>query len=229
MKRKIISCAIFEPYVSLIANHHRTQFDVKYLEIKQHDNPERLNELLQHEIDMIVDGEEILLLYGLCGNSILNLKARHIPIRILKVHDCAMVLSGSRDRYKKLFAKNLSQAYACVSYDSMESYQNFKMSLEYLRLVNEYGKDNADYVLETLYRPKSDTIFYFDFHLPNDQVQKEKYDKSRLEVFEGSLKMLENILLDRDMSDTECLCQGEKIYPIYDLDQVFVIKKESDI
>ncbi len=229
MKRKIISCAIFEPYVNMIAINHQVNFDVKYLEIKQHDDPKRLNDLLQHEIDQIQHVDEILLLYGLCGNSILRLKAKDIPVRILKVHDCAMVLSGSRNRYKELFVHNLSQAYACASYDSLESYNNFKMSLMYLRLVNEYGQDNADYVLKTLYYPKSDKIFYFDFHLPNDAIQKLKYEKNKLKVVEGSLKMLENVLLNREHKDTECLRQGEMIDPIYDLDEVFVIKKESDL
>ncbi len=227
MKRKIISCAIFKPYIELIEVQNNLFFDVEYLDIKQHDKPKQLNALLQEKINEIKAVDEILLLYGLCGNAILNLVANDIPVRILKVHDCAMVLSGTRERYKKLFSNNLSQAYACASYNSLDSYHIYKASLKYLRLVEQYGQDNADYVLETMYLPKSDTIFYFNYDLKEDEKEIKKYDPSKLKVMNGQLTMLKDVLLNRDYKDTELLKTNEYIDPIYDLEDVFVIKKNK--
>lgn len=224
MKRKIISCAIFKPYIELIETQNNLIFDVEYLDIKQHDKPKQLNALIQKKINEIKEADEILLLYGLCGNALLGLAANDIPVRILKVHDCAMVLSGSRDRYKSLFSNNLSQAYACVSYNSLDSYHTYKASLEYLRLVDQYGQENADYVLETMYRPKSDTIFYFNYGLKDDKKEIKKYDSNKLKIIDGQLTMLEDVLLSKDYKDTELLKRNESIEPIYDLDDVFVIK-----
>lgn len=226
MKRKIISCAIFKPYIELIETQNNLFFDVEYLDIKQHDKPKQLNALLQEKINESKAVDEILLLYGLCGNAILNLVANDIPVRILKVHDCAMVLSGTRERYKKLFSNNLSQAYACASYNSLDSYHNYKVSLEYLRLVDQYGQENADYVLETLYRPKSDTIFYFNYHLKEDEKEIKKYDQDKLIIMDGQLTMLKDVLLNKDYKDSELLKTNEYIDPIYDLEDVFVIKQK---
>jgi len=227
MKRKIISCAIFKPYIEVIEKTYDVFFDVQYLDIKQHDDPKKLNQLLQNEINQIKNVDEILLLYGLCGNSILNLKTMNIPVRILKVHDCAMVLAGSKSRYKQLFSQNLSQAYACASYNSLDSYNNYKTSLEYLRLVNKYGQENADYVLQVLYQPKSEHIFYFNFNLEEDKTEIEKYDRKKLKIIDGNLTMLENVLLMKDLKDTELLIINSSIEPIYDLEEVFVIKKDN--
>ncbi len=225
MKKAIISCAVFEPYLKILLNNRDDIQSVVFLEVKQHNHPEQLAILLQQDIDRISDVDEILVMYGLCGNAILPLKSNSIPIRLLKVHDCGMVLAGSRKRYKELFAHRLSQSYSCVAYDVLESSENYRMSLEYLRIKQEYGEDNAEYILETLHKPKNETTVFFDFGLKEDQEFLKKNIGRPLEIVSGGWQMMQDFIDGKD-NDAVVLKEDEELFAIYDLDEVFVSREK---
>jgi len=164
-------------------------------------------------------------MYGLCGNAILPLKSNGIPIRLLKVHDCGMVLAGTRQRYKELFGHRLSQSYACVAYDVLDSSENYRMSLEYLRIKQEYGEDNAEYILETLHKPKNETTVYFDFGLKDDHEFLKKNVGRPLEVVSGGWQMMQDFIDGKD-ADSVILHENEELFAIYDLDDVFVSREK---
>ena len=225
MKRALISCAVFEPYLKEILKDRTDIHPVIFLEVKQHNHPEQLAVLLQSQIDNISDADEILLMYGLCGNAILPLKSNGIPIRMLKMHDCGMALSGTRQRYKELFAHRLSQSYACAAYDVLDSADNYRMSLEYLRIKQEYGEENAEYVLEMLHKPKHDTTVYFDFGLTEDRAFLKRNQGRDLEIVSGGWQMMTDFIEGKD-ADTVLLKDNEELFAIYDLDDVFVSKEK---
>jgi hypothetical protein len=223
MKKAIISCAVFKPYLKELLEERNDISSVVFLEVKQHNHPEQLAIILQEEINKISGVDEILVMYGLCGNAILPLKSVGIPIRLLNVHDCGMVLAGGRKRYKELFAHRLSQSYACAAYDVLDSVQNYRMSLEYLRIKQEYGEENAEYVLEMLHKPKNETTVFFDFGLKEDQAFLEKNAGRPLEVVSGGWQMMQDFLDSKD-GDTVVLHEHEELFALYDLDEVFVSK-----
>lgn len=225
MRKAIISCAVFEPYLKILLRNRNDIASVVFLEVKQHNHPEQLAQLLQQGIDRIRDVDEILVMYGLCGNAILPLKSIGIPIRFLKVHDCGMVLAGSRKCYKERFAHRLSQSYACAAYDVLESSQNYRMSLEYLRIKQEYGEDNAEYILETLHKPKNETTVFFDFGLTEDQAFLRKHAGRPLEVVSGGWQMMQDFIDGKD-NDAVVLKENEELFAIYDLDEVFVSREK---
>ncbi len=225
MKKAIISCAVFQPYLKEILKDRTDIQSVIFLEVKQHNHPEQLAVLLQKEIDKIADADEILLMYGLCGNAILPLKSNGIPVRMFRMHDCGMALSGTRQRYKELFAHRLSQSYACAAYDVLDSADNYRMSQEYLRIKQEYGEENAEYILEMLHKPKHDTTIYFDFGLDEDRAFLEKNKDRSLEIVTGGWQMMLD-LLDCKEADTVVLRENEELFAIYDLDEVFVSKEK---
>jgi hypothetical protein len=225
MKKAIISCAVFEPYLKSILNDRDDIDSIVFLEVKQHNHPEQLAILLQAEIDKIKNVDEILLMYGLCGNAILPIKSSGIPVRIMKMHDCGMALSGSRQRYKELFGHRLSQSYACAAYDVLDSAENYRMSLEYLRIKQEYGEENAEYVLEMLHKPKNETTVFFDFGLKEDRDFLKKNVGRPLEVVQGGWQMMQDFIDGKDV-DTVLLRENEELFAIYDFDEVFVSREK---
>ena len=225
MRKVLISCAVFEPYLKLLLSTRDDIQSVVFLEVKKHNHPENLAILLQEEIDKVIDADEILLMYGLCGNAILPLRSSGIPIRILKMHDCGMALSGSRQRYKELFGSRLSQSYACAAYDVLDSADNYRMSLEYLRIKQEYGEENAEYVLEMLHKPKNETTVYFDFGLKEDRRFLDSHPGRPLEVVLGGWQMMQDFIDGKD-GDSVVLRENEELFAIYDLDEVFVSREK---
>ena len=225
MKKAIISCAVFEPYLKKLLSDRDDISSIVFLEVKQHNHPEQLAVSLQSEINKIKDADEILLMYGLCGNAILPLRSSTVPVRILKMHDCGMALSGSRQRYKELFGHRLSQSYACAAYDVLDNAENYRMSLEYLRIKQEYGEENAEYVLEMLHKPKNETTVYFDFGLDEDRDFLSKNVGRSLEVVQGGWQMMQDFI-DGKNKDSVLLSENEELFAIYDLDEVFVSREK---
>ena len=226
MKRTIIACEVFRPYLDELFKTLPKE-EVDYLEIKQHDHPDILASHLQEKIDVVKEADEILVIYGLCGNSILPLRSRSIPIRVLRVHDCAAVLLGSNKAYKDRFEGKPNKRYHCLSYGkSTEDYFGHT-SPEYRRIADEYGEDNADYVFEMMYGKFSTPVTYIRFHLEGEEEQISSREEGYYSIVEGSLDMLEK-LLKKDPDSTDLtLNPGERFVGIYDYDQILKTVKND--
>lgn len=170
---KIISCEIFKPYIELID----VDIDITYIEIEGHNYPKRLSKLIQTEIDKCQGYDKIILLYGLCGNALLEIEARDIPIYIVRVHDCLSILLGSKERFELLFQNRLSAGWSCYSLEGR--YKCFE----------EYDEEEREY-LESVLNPKKD--IYITLNMDRDK----EYEKNYKEVILGDLSLLKAIILN---------------------------------
>lgn len=224
MKRKIICCSVFQPYIEELNKKHNMDLDIEYYEVKLHNEPKKLYQELQSKIDNIHGVDEILLMYGLCGHATTELRARNCPVTLLKVHDCFSILLGGKKRFIELFSNRLSTGWNSASY-RLDEFGYNKTSQEYLQYVEDYGEENADYLMETLYANQGQKI-YLDFGLKEDEENLSGDHK--FEVISGSYNLIEDIVFNgnRDNEHTLTLYPNEKIKLEYDLVEVFNKERE---
>lgn len=126
-----------------------------------HDTPRKLRFTLQDAVDAIPSGscEALLLGYGLCGLATAGLTARDVPLVIPRAHDCITLYLGSRARYDAEFSANPGTYWYSRDYlerrEPGTSTALGAASLEnnealYEEYVQKYGKDNADYLMQTM-------------------------------------------------------------------------------
>ena len=97
--------------------------------------------------------------------------------------------------------------------------------MEYLRIKQEYGEENAEYILEMLHKPKNETTVFFDFGLKEDRRFLVSHPDSPLEVVSGGWQMMQDFIDGKD-GDTVVLRENEELFAIYDLDEVFVSREK---
>ena len=227
MIRRIIACEVFHPYIDYLATLFPIE-KVDYLEIKQHDHPALLAMLLQEKIDQIKEADEILILYGLCGNAILPLRARSIPIRVLRAHDCAAVLLGSTKAYQDMFEGKPNKQYHCLTYGNSEDSYFSRTSPEFIKIMDEYGEDNAEYAYKTIYSQVVRPITYIQFGFAGEQEQIAEHEIGYYTIVDGDLGMLVSILGNKDDSDTIILHSGERFEGIYDYKVILKVIPDND-
>ena len=201
MKIKVIGCAIFEWMVK----EHKNDFDCVFLEIAQHDNPDELREVLQKEIDASTNYDAIFLLYGLCGNAIMNLTSTHCDMYVFRAHDCSAILLGSN-------AKQLNQRWSCFS---LKKENNLWGATTFKEMEEKYG-EHAQYLWDILYG--NNEIGYITFHRQEDEEAKLRLTnqgKKITTIFEGTKEVVEALL---DLKPHEMVVQfkkGQKIKAVY--------------
>jgi hypothetical protein len=118
-----------------------------------------LREKLQAHIDSIEPDQfdAILLVYGICGTSTLDLIARHTPLVISRVHDCIGLYLGSHKRYMEEFRAHPGTYWYSVDYmerkgDGGSLGASFSTDIDdrYDEYVEKYGRDNAEYLMEVM-------------------------------------------------------------------------------
>lgn len=239
MKRyKLISCSVFKNFVEKFISDNMLPIDAEFISMGMHLNPEKLNKELQEEIDRTrKEYQAVLLLYGLCGNSILGLTAREIPIIIPRVHDCCTLFLGSRKKFVENFeGKQSSEWYSSDYLDELKKQKDagyFKeehwyYGLEYEKLVEEYGEDNAKYIYETIYgqSEKSEIVFIKTGH-EKDNVNLIKLEKKAAEKgikvleLEGSYHMVKNLLWELfSEEDYLVVPPGYSVAGVYDNEKI---------
>ncbi len=216
MKVHIISCKVYEEGINNIIKQYSLDYSKEFFEIHKHNEPNLLRLELQERIDKINDVDKIIILYGICGNSICGLKANNVELYIPKIHDCSAMLIGGKELYKEHFGHRPSQAYSAYSY-MKESYDD---QLDYL--LKKYDEETAYYLYETMY-PKSSSLVYIALNHPKDKENIEAYKRNyeTVEVIKGSMNFLERVILFNG-SDEEVL----KVEPhknvkcVYDFEEV---------
>ena len=101
-KVMIVACGVLEPEVRHYTRDASHVVDMEFLPIGLHENPPLLQQELQRVIDRAEANpavETIVLVYGLCGRGVENLRHTRCPLVIARAHDCVTLFLGDKDRY----------------------------------------------------------------------------------------------------------------------------------
>lgn len=162
MRLKMISCEVFAREANYCASLSPHVIDIEFTEKDAHDHSPTLRQLIQTKIDAVEESETsydaVLLGYGLCGNSILGLRAGSIPLVVPRAHDCCTVCLGSRKRFEEEFRDSPSTPFSSSGYLERGGSYMRETTLEgvtgmrdtYHEYVEKYGEENARYIMEAM-------------------------------------------------------------------------------
>jgi len=164
MRLKLISCEVLFREMCDACAHSPHQVDLEFLPKGLHDLGGRpMAAKIQEAVDRTPEGvyEAILLGYGLCGNGLDGLAARHTRLVVPRAHDCIALLMGSRERYQAYFERNPGTFYRSTGWlergkglqQLTHNTMGFDESLE--ALIRKYGEDNGRYLYNELTRYQS--------------------------------------------------------------------------
>jgi hypothetical protein len=164
MRLKLISCEVLFREMCDACAHSPHQVDLEFLPKGLHDLGGRpMAAKIQEAVDRTPEGvyDAILLGYGLCGNGLDGLTARHTRLVVPRAHDCIAILMGSRERYQAYFEGNPGTYYRSTGWlergkglqQLTHSTIGMDESLE--ALIAKYGEDNGRYLYDELTRYQS--------------------------------------------------------------------------
>jgi hypothetical protein len=243
MLLKLICCNVFLREACLAIAQSPHLVDPDFFELGLHLQPDRLRETLQSRIDAAGQSakqyDAILLLYGLCGNATVGLRAGKTRLVIPRAHDCCTILLGSKQRFQEHFGDNPSRAFGSVGYLERGSYfvrtdlgdGQIHYGDQYAALVEQYGEDNARYIWETMYprelEEQNNQVAFIDIpetaQLGAEQRFREKAAAEGKECLhvEGSLDLIRKLLNgDWDADDFLIVGPGERTAGVYDWQEV---------
>jgi hypothetical protein len=236
MRLRAISCDILARPVYLCAARSPHAVDVALLRRGLHNDPPDLRARLQTEVDVAgPEYDAVVLAYGLCGGATAGLRAGRVPLVVPRAHDCITIFLGSRRRYSEEFATHpgtywyvgdhlerddrSGEALLGAGSGSDEAFQT-----TYAEYVAKYGKDNADYLLETLgaWRSHYDRAAFVSMGVIDDNsaathaLVESQRRGWRFERLAGDLGLVRR-LLDGDWADDFLVLQpGERLAMSYD-------------
>jgi hypothetical protein len=138
-----LACKVFEGIIDDVEG-----VTSQFLEYGLHSVPKQLKQVMQEEIDRIESPSLIVLGYGLCGNGLDDIRAGKHTLVIPKADDCIAIFMGSRQRYMTQFEKNPGTYYLTKGWFEVGS----DPLSEYEKLVEEYGVETADWLMEKQYQ-----------------------------------------------------------------------------
>ena len=162
-----------------------------------------------------------------------------MPMIIPRAHDCCTILMGGKENFINAFGDILSARWSSAgyferchglnnNYIGTEQLASYKTSAEYMKYVQQYGEENADYIWETMH-PEIETDeavyikingFEYSNAFENYQAEIEKTEK-KLKVVNGDISVLK-ALIDGKWDDEKFLVvpPGKKIVGVYDMQYV---------
>ena len=241
---KFICCDVFTRIACELVSKSPNIVDLEFVPMLAHVEPENLKLLISEKIEKSADGsgrtyDAIILGFGLCGNATTGLSCS-IPMVIPRAHDCCTISMGSKENFETAFGDTLSARWSSTGYsertrirnsgypNQSEQLANYKTSAEYMRYVEEYDEDTAEYLWRTMHPViESDETFYIqiDGFEYSDSYERYKTDMEKLDInvklVEGNISLLK-ALVDGEWDDDRFLTipPGQKIIGVYDKDLV---------
>jgi len=162
-KLKFIGCQVIYREACKLAAESRLAVDVQFLHKGLHDLHRGDMQLrLQSAVNAVPQDagyKAVILGYGRCSDGVVGLTARSIPMVIPKAHDCITLLFGSRHAYRTYFDAHPGTYFHSTGWlerkdGEVEGTQGVMAKLglgrSYENMVAEYGRDEADFIMETL-------------------------------------------------------------------------------
>ncbi len=163
MKLLVIACDVVARPAYLCAARSPHVVDLRLFARGLHNEPTKLRDVLQREIDAVEPGYDAIVLgYGLCGGATAGIVARDTPIVLPRAHDCITLFLGARERYAAEFDASTTYWYVNDQVERNQGYNATSVGLgvtgdsdddmEAIRAgyVERYGEDNAEYLMEVM-------------------------------------------------------------------------------
>jgi len=158
---KVIACkALLRETCAFVAESDHV-VDLEFFGLALHDDPSKMAAELQARIDASAGAgyDAIVIGAGLCGNGVVGVTARDIPLVLPRVDDCAVLFLGSRERFLADHEANPGTYYYLPGWlDQAEPnreqglfWRPGAQEAIHQHYVERYGEDNADYLMETLH------------------------------------------------------------------------------
>jgi len=248
MLLKLIACNVFTREVCWCIARSPHVIDVHFFELGEHIHPDRLRETIQSEIDRTEGSakayDAILLLYGLCGNAGVGLRARKTSLVMPRAHDCCTILLGSQERFREHFADNPSMPFSSSGYMERGEYYirtdedggEIHYGDQFAALVEQYGEENARYIWASMHPKRSggsaDSVIFIDLPetapLGHAERFREKAAGEGKECIrlEGSIELIRK-LLDGEWDPESFLVvePGRQTVGIYDWHEILTTKE----
>lgn len=252
MNLKLIACNVFLREACLCIARSPHVIDPEFLDIGQHVNSGALRRLLQERIDAAAAPpagarryDAILLLYGICGNASIGLRApASLPLVMPRAHDCCTILLGSKALFRRHFEAAPSTPFSSSGY--LERGDYFLRSLtgdggaatgagdEFAALVAQYGEEDAKYIWDTMHPAHGDEqkrAVFIDIpelaglgHAAEFKTRAEAAGKE-LVLLPGSLDLIQRLLDGRwDAADFLTVPPGGETAGVYDWEQIVKVK-----
>ncbi len=243
LRLRVIACNVFWRELCWCAARSPNLLDIEFTELGEHAQPQCLRDQLQERIAVAEktgkNYDAILLAFGLCGNATVGLRAMQTPLILPRAHDCATLLLGSRAAFKDNFADNPSRGFSSSGYlergdyflSSDESGTRVHAGDVYATYVEQYGEENARYLMDTLHAAHADgddgRALFIETAETRSAAALERFREKAgaagrtVQVLQGNLRLI-RMLLDGEWTDEEFLTvqAGQAIAGIYDWDRI---------
>jgi hypothetical protein len=244
---RLISCAVFQRELCAAIAVSPNVIDPEFLELGLHESSALLRSRLQDRIDAASEASEraaapdryeaVLLGYGLCGNALMGIEARGLPLVLPRAHDCCTILLGSRSEFLAAFGESLSAPWSSAGYvERGSSYFRASepgrpggYSLEYAELAEKYGEENARYVYDAMHPANEERVLRF-IETPEtaglgyaERMRAEAAEEGKdFLLLRGSSRLLRALAAGNwDEGEFLVVPPGRRIEPTYDRDRVF--------
>lgn len=234
MRLKLIACEVLFREMCDAVARSPVMVDIEFLPKGLHDmGGKAMTGKLQEAIDRVAPEQysAIVLGYGLCGNGLNGITARHTTIVAPRMHDCIGLLLGSRQRYTQYFQDRPGSYYRSTGWlergVDLQQLVPFHSgtSTNLAELIEKYGEDNGRYLYEQLTSFQSNyrRLTYIESGLECDdrfeqQARREAVDKGwEFEKITGNLALLRRLVAgDCQGDDFVTILPGERIVAQFD-------------
>ena len=236
MQLKLISCEVLYREMCALVARSPHQVDVEFLPKGLHDiGCARMRERLQAAVDQVETSkyDAILLGYALCGNGLVGLEARGIPLVLPRGHDCITLFLGGRRRYLDYFNEHpgvyfkttgwMERGEDTTNQLSIQSQTGLNATFEELRA--KYGEDNARFLYEQLSNHTRNycQITFIEMGVePGPKFERRAREQAeergwRFEMVRGALSLISRLVNgDWNIDDFLLVPPGGRIAAAYD-------------
>ncbi len=153
MRLKLIGCEILYRELCAAVSRSVNQVDLEFLPKGLHDlGSAAMRARLQEAVDA-AEGhgyEAVALGYALCGNGLVGVTARSVPVVAPRAHDCITLFLGSRRRYMDYFNAHPGVYFKTSGWIERGHALEPQLNMEFDNLVERYGEENARYLYHEL-------------------------------------------------------------------------------
>ncbi len=202
MHLKLIGCEVLCRELCAAVSRSVNRVDLEFLPIGLHSlGSAAMRARLQQALDA-ADGtgcEAVLLGYALCGNGLVGLEARSVPLIIPRAHDCITLFLGARERYSAYFNDHPGVYFKTSGWIERGAALGSQMSLAYDDLVARYGEENARYLDEELTKHYRQFTFIEMGVEPDDRFERQARQEATargwaFEKIQGDMRLLQRLV-----------------------------------